>query len=110
MLYALRTLTKSFHRSDETTYTRVTFDQLYRQFATGYPDTKRGHRHFREKAGDAFLKVFQAWEEVTGTAPSAALIGNGILLRPEGKPSVPKKAIQQIVESVQEPPTNEPPF
>ena len=95
---------------NQTTYTRVTFDQLYRQFATGYPDTKRGHRNFRAKAEAAFIKVFQAWEEVTGTAPAAALIGNGILLRPEGKPSVPKKAIQQIVESVQEPPTNEPPF
>lgn len=98
---------------DQTTYTRVTFNQLYKQFATGYPDTKRGHRHFREKAIDAFNKVFQAWEEVTGTAPAAKRIRNGsdgILLHPGGKPSVPKKAVQQIVESVQEPQADEPPF
>lgn len=95
---------------DQTSYTRVTFDQLYKQFATGYPDTKRGHRNFRAKAGDAFIKVFQAWEEVTGSPPAAALIGNGVLLRPGGKPSVPRKVIRQIVETAGDLPNDEPPF
>lgn len=95
----------------QTTYTRVTFDQLQKQFATGYPDTERGRRNFRANVKTAFSRVFQAWEEVTGTPPAAKLSGNGILLCPGGEPSVPKKISEQVTEETKEQPAeSEPPF
>lgn len=101
----------TYRIAHQTTYTRVTFDQLHKQFATGYPDTERGRRNFRANVKTAFSRVFQAWEEVTGTPPAAKLSGNGILLCPGGEPSVPKKISEQVTEETKEQPAeSEPPF
>jgi len=90
----------TYRLSYQSSYTRVTFNQLYKQFATGYPDTERGHRNFKTKVHAAFSKVIKAWEEVTQVAPKVSLVDNGILLRADGKPSVPQKVIQQIVQEI----------
>ncbi|MGP5112775.1 replication protein RepA [Corynebacterium casei] len=75
----------------------VTYDQLHQQFATGYPATKEGRRNFKKKMREAFAKVSKAWEEVTGERPDAFSPPSGcIILHKGGKPSVPKKMVNQI--------------
>lgn len=100
----------TYRLSHNSTSTRVTFDQLYKQFATGYPDTKRGHRDFKARTQTAFVSVFQAWEEVTGDAPEARILGNGVWLRKGGKPSVPKKVTEKMIEDTARTISDEPPF
>lgn len=79
--------------------TPVKYSQLYKQFATGYSDTKTGHFNFNARAEAAFLKVFDAWEEVTGEAIGARKWPLGIALLREGKPSVPKQVLTTIASS-----------
>lgn len=97
-LYVWLTYRLSYNLSQ---FVNVTFSQLHKQFATGYPDTQRGRRDFKAKVRAAFLKVFQAWEEVTGKAPKAALGSNGIVLYPGAEPSVPKIITKHVVQKAQ---------